>query len=588
MLQLQWLDPRRGQLPQDPLKIAAVGAAGAIACALFQLCGQRGARQQGDDEADDHFSPPRAARTRAVQQPPAQAAKGSRIEERDACPRAAQARSSPATAPQGNASAPSTSPPASPSRPRHSCCDSPPGHVVRDGRTLVPAPPDKRRSPADFPSPPPDGKRPEVDSLWAAPEKYEWYHRRRDAHRWAWWQFTVVDSRQQIISVQHEYSDPATGLRFLVIPTLRLADAQFFDSVVQECTRRGALVLLENMHTEDEQAELLAIERRSREQPKLGAEELQQACHFARMRGRARHFLHTCEQVGGACVAIQYFHSLVVDACHWRLADPPLSGDDMRIISNDVNCREAFEPLCRKRERRLFSCVDSLLAEAADPEWQPPAGQRVVALPWNGRHCMRIERFLVQCRGMVPHPEVSVRRIIFDTFQTANMVREANREDDESMCADSPTEGCEGDQGPDDFASEARSSPRSAGGAAEAAGPAVVHPDLTGTWLFDTAGDKYLYEFFPADARGTITGRGKPEQEQEWDSTLTGRFLSEHEFAWSEVEHALSDAGGGPAELRVTGRFQATVLQDGTLAGNGTLEDGTEVEFAAQRTEPHR
>eukprot|EP00756_Hemistasia_phaeocysticola_P054411 Hpha_TRINITY_DN3033_c0_g1::TRINITY_DN3033_c0_g1_i1::g.138603::m.138603 len=443
------------QLPSGPV---AVAAGGITATALVVGCCalRRGGADDSDDEGDAAFAsrhveldppapPPKvSAQQRRIDLQvqkllekerreeeeasrrllEAQAAKA---EARGAKPRSVETEAGEASANAQGSSPTKASPTGSPEREKYTCA-VPPGSIQREERTLVAeVRPERRRR--NFPRPPPADERPGVDSIWADVPREEWYHRYRDATRWAWFDFTVVDSRGQIVSVQHEYVHP-NGLRIVLLPTLRLADAQFFDSVAEEMERHNAFVLAETLHSVADIAGLakqqeLQDEHYQKEKPETVRE-------IAFMSGGGnRNMDSTTKRIGGACVALEYLRVLINYQLRWKLADPPLDYGEMQTISTDVNTREAFAAVCQKREQFLFECIGEMIDAAEDPEWRTPAGGRTVALPWNGRHCVRLERYLVQCRGMEPDPAKCVHRIIFDPAQTAQMVRSANGEDDE-------------------------------------------------------------------------------------------------------------------------------------------------------------
>eukprot|EP01065_Artemidia_motanka_P049417 TRINITY_DN8180_c0_g1_i1.p1 TRINITY_DN8180_c0_g1~~TRINITY_DN8180_c0_g1_i1.p1 ORF type:complete len:495 (+),score=230.94 TRINITY_DN8180_c0_g1_i1:67-1551(+) len=423
----------------------AVVAGGAAAAAAFGACAVCMMRRQRDGDSDDEgfeavqrgvaepAQPPRqqSQAEQRVQQRMARLLERERREEEEEERRRLEEVERAANKPSVPASPEEAAPEReqSPKKPQHGCA-SPPGSIDRDERTLVPAVlPANRRPTASFPQPPPESDRLDVAAIHATPSEEEWNHRRHDATRWQWHDFTLVDSRRQLVSAQHQYVHDGTGVRFLLIPMLRLADAQFFDSVVDQCLAAQAFVLSEYLHDVDTHPRTVRVQQESAARDlETDSAELRQQVRRQTSGGQ---FDPTCNEVGGDCVLMQYFQTLLELLCRWELADPPLSAADMQSISREINCRETFESLCRKREQFLFTKIDAVLEAAADPDWRTPAGSRVIALPWNGRHCMRIERFLVQCRGLRPEPGV-VDRILFDPLQTSAMVRAANKEEEQA------------------------------------------------------------------------------------------------------------------------------------------------------------
>ena len=320
-------------------------------------------------------------------------------------------------------------------------CQPPPGCIQRLSRTFVPqVHRDKTRNMTeDIPvweeDSPMDPK-----SLWSNPTRDEYDHRATDATRWAWNSFIVVDQAEQLISTQTTYTSEKYNLRIELIPCLRLADKLFFDSVMEEAIKDKSFVISENLHREESHEQMLKREMASnRIETKysgFSAEEIHMINTMAYQRG-IEHAATTINAVGGQCVVMDYLQTLIENYTLWTLGDPALSAQEFTNIAASTNIIETFKPLCEIREAHLLNIVDKCLlaAEEGDDAWekitgQKRTGEKVICLPWNGRHCDRIEKFLVKSRGFKVE-DAQKYRIIFDPQQVVNMVLKANSEIDE-------------------------------------------------------------------------------------------------------------------------------------------------------------
>ena len=308
-----------------------------------------------------------------------------------------------------------------------------PGSIVREAKEYAPrVHPLKLRTKHHFSEP--DMLTNPID-IWANPSSEEYQKAEKDAQRWAWNSFITVDEGTQLVSTEVQYASEGYGVRIIVIPTLRLADRQFYDQAMDTIIANRAMVLVESLHSEV-QTELFkkmeadgfgkgAYEKVSRAQTQAMA-----------LRRGAEGAQGVINAVGGNTMTLDYFQALVELHCDWLLADHGLSKEAMENIGITVNHKKSFNALCALREASLFSMVDKCLrASGSAEDWKALTGQegrdgeKVICIPWNGRHCDRLEKFLVQYRGFVPRHDTQVHRIIFDPRQTSKMVLKAVLED---------------------------------------------------------------------------------------------------------------------------------------------------------------
>ena len=308
-----------------------------------------------------------------------------------------------------------------------------PGSIVREKHTFVPRIHRlKVRAAAEFL---PTDELTGPAEMWADPQPHEYENTNRDGRRWEWAQHTRLDEGQQLVSSQYEFVSEEYGVRVLLMPTLRLADKQFYDSIAEELIDRKAFILLEAMHHKMQEDHLRMQESKCKElAPRpYGDLPLAQTKPLAHRAGSDG--VSILRSFGNDCTTLDYLTTLIQSHCAWHLGDPALGDEHMKNISASVNHIKSFRPLCEVREAYLMSKIDDCLRAAGSTEaWkqftgETVEGEKLVALPWNGRHGTRIEKFLLQHRGFKPVPEAQVHRIIFDRHQVNIMVLKAREED---------------------------------------------------------------------------------------------------------------------------------------------------------------
>ena len=211
-----------------------------------------------------------------------------------------------------------------------------------------------------------------------------------------------------------------------MIPTLRLADRQFYDQAMNTIIANRAMVLVESLHSEV-QTELF----KKTEADGFGKGSYEKVSHEQTWRRRCA----GCHQRSGR----QRHDSRLLPGPRRTALRLASRGPRSQQGGNGEHWhhREPQEELQRAlREASLFSMVDKCLrASGSAEDWKALTGQegrngeKVICIPWNGRHCDRLEKFLLQYRGFVPQHDTQVHRIIFDPRQTSKMVLKAILED---------------------------------------------------------------------------------------------------------------------------------------------------------------
>eukprot|EP01061_Rhynchopus_euleeides_P030755 TRINITY_DN51009_c0_g1_i1.p1 TRINITY_DN51009_c0_g1~~TRINITY_DN51009_c0_g1_i1.p1 ORF type:complete len:497 (+),score=201.94 TRINITY_DN51009_c0_g1_i1:29-1492(+) len=310
---------------------------------------------------------------------------------------------------------------------------APPGSIVRTQKTYAPrVHPLKQRTAKDFPVP---GQKTNPMQLWENPAPEDCKKDAKDATRWAWNSSITVDEGTELVSTETQYQSEGYGVRVIFIPTLRLADTQFYDRVLDRVMEEKAVVMMESLHGEPQESVLKQLEKHSaNNMAPYDNLSRQRTSAVAKQRGMEG-AMGVISSVGGECMTLDYLTEMTQRHCNWLLADPPLSQESMANIGITVNHQKSFVPLCAIREAYLMKTLDRCFRAArTDESWkeltgQEREGEKVIAVPWNGRHGKRVEKFLVEYRGFTPLTDKQTHRIVFDPSQTDKMVVKAAAED---------------------------------------------------------------------------------------------------------------------------------------------------------------